>query len=124
MLSCVKQYHGVNIPGNPGCNADAVGVEDQNIIPDAQMTASTSFNGYPAESGRLNHASAWCSQSLSNEQEWLQVDLGDIFDICRVSTRGLNSWQYVTRFQLSYSTDGFSWSFYGDNNGNTVVTLH
>ena len=110
------------------CFTNAIGVGDQTIISDNQITA-TSYLGdifLPAY-GRLydNRGDGWCAFLPSASNDWLQVDLGKTFLVCGVATQGdaeydlVISW--VTAFKLSYSSAGNTWTTYKDENGIEVV---
>ncbi|EDO41992.1 predicted protein [Nematostella vectensis] len=100
------------------------------IIADSQITASTSSYYWSFFYGRLHqvHISgvtygAW-SPHTSQVGEYLQVDLLRMMQINKVATQGqptqsidgtqkepnMNNW--VTRYGLSYSSDGLTWTTY------------
>ena len=91
------------------------------------MTASTKYSGHPAHHGRLHYSnSAWCAQSSSGSQDWLQIDLGTTYQICGAATQGTGYQlynEYVTKFKLSYSSDGSSWTVYTGTGGSETVRL-
>ncbi|KAL9978251.1 hypothetical protein ACROYT_G015748 [Oculina patagonica] len=100
------------------CFSHAVGVASSSKIPDKQMTASTYYSGYKPANGRLNKAGSWCTKTPSRTDEWLQVDLGQIFEVCGVGTQGTKYYdEWVMAFKLSYSQDGKYWTTYKDENG-------
>ncbi|KAL9978250.1 hypothetical protein ACROYT_G015746 [Oculina patagonica] len=100
----------------PNCFSNAVGVASSSKIPDKQMTASTYYSsGFKPANGRLNRGSSWCTRTPSRTDEWLQVDLGQIFEVCGVATQGAKRYnEWVIEFKLSYSQDGKYWTFYKD----------
>ena len=104
------------------CYAWPVGISDQGKIPDNQMTASSELNiATLAAYGRLNgnRGNGWCGHS---GDDWLQVDLGKMVDVCAIATQGRRFRQpRVTAFKLSYSTDGNNWTPYKDANGAELV---
>ena len=91
------------------------------------MTASTKYSGHPAHHGRLKYSnSAWCAQSSSGSQDWLRIDLGTTYQICGAATQGTGHQsfnEYVTKFKLSYSSDGSSWTMYTGTGGSETVGL-
>ncbi|XP_032239229.1 lactadherin [Nematostella vectensis] len=115
------------------------------IIADSQITASTSSYYWSFFYGRLHqvHISgvtygAW-SPHTSQVGEYLQVDLLRMMQINKVATQGqptqsidgtqkepnMNNW--VTRYGLSYSSDGLTWTTYphefnGNSDRDTVVS--
>ena len=62
--------------------------------------------------------SAWCagSETMSNSNGYLQVDLGGLFIIYSVSTWASNiGYGWVTSYNLNYSVDGLSYISYEYN---------
>ena len=107
-----------------GCKKP-VGISDQDQIPDNQMTASSQYgDGYQAAYGRLNgdRGDGWCAKGSSSNDDWLQVDLGTVYQVCGIATQGdRNGNEWVTAFTVSYSSDGNVWTPYKDSNGVEVV---
>ena len=107
------------------CYTKPAGISDQGKISDHQMTASSQYGtGYQAAYGRLNgnRGDGWCAKEATRNDDWLQVDLGKIIDVCAIATQGdRNGNEWVTVFKLSYSTDGNNWTPYKDANGAEVV---
>ena len=88
------------------------------------MTASSDqgLTHEPAD-GRLfdRTGNGWCAEH-KNQEDWLQVDLGEEFQVCAVATQGFPTYkQWVTDFNLSHSSDGNIWTSYKDGNGTEVV---
>ena len=105
----------------------SLGVSTRYRIPDADMTASSQFDSHHAPSGgRLNAQDQLNSQgtvtqiggwaALTRDQnQWLQIKFGQIFQISGVATQGRSdSTQWVTSYKLEYSSDGSSWTYYPD----------
>ena len=95
------------------------------------MTASSFYendDNYQPAYGRLHgtRGDGWCANER-NGSDWLQVDLGKVFELCGVATQGDvtydNEDEWVTDFKLSYSSDGNNWESYKDGNGIEVVRL-
>ena len=96
------------------------------------MKASSFYgwNGYNDQPyyGRLhgNRGDGWCA-STANGNDWLQIDLGEIFQLCGVATQGDGDFgagdEWVTHFKLSYSSNESSWTIYEDGNGTEVVRM-
>ena len=107
------------------CYTRPVGISDQGKIPDNQMSASSQFGtGYQAAYGRLNgdRGDGWCAKEAGRNDDWLQVDLGQMIEVCALATQGdRNGNEWATAFKLSYSTDGNSWTPYKDANSAEVV---
>ncbi|XP_030844550.1 uncharacterized protein LOC579853 isoform X8 [Strongylocentrotus purpuratus] len=113
------------------------------IIPDSSMTASSEFSAdYGAKRGRLNLVrdgnlkAAWIART-NDANQWIQVDLADIYRITSVATQGRQeASQWVTSYKLACSTDGTTfytvqgisaypgavWIFTGNADRNTIVT--
>ncbi|KAI8505144.1 hypothetical protein Bbelb_172530 [Branchiostoma belcheri] len=105
-----------------------LGVES-GAIPDAQMTASSEYNGDQGpRRGRLYTVAdgggigAWCVKTNDGNQ-WLQVDLGKLAEVWGVVTQGRfrDYKQWVTTYKLSFSTDGNTWRPYRDSSGRQKV---
>ena len=99
----------------------ALGMED-NAIADEQIRASTQLDANHASSkGRLqlkaasNNGGSW-SALINDVSQWLQVDFGNQQTIVkRVATQGSNAKsQWVTKYKLQYSYDGFNFQYYSE----------
>jgi len=118
----------VSFNSSTGCFHHAIGVQDPSIIPDNQMTASSYFSSsYYAHFGRLHdiRGLGWAGRTSRNPSDWLQVDFGRIALVCAVATQGnpsLNEW--VIDFSLSFSSDGASWMYSNDSQGNKMASLY
>lgn len=93
------------------------------------MTANSSYRmAELPHYGRLNETrqnGAWCPESKSNS-EYLQVDMGTVYDVCAVATQGraedsVSEW--VTGYTLRFSLDGTIWNSYHENNVEKVSKL-
>ncbi|XP_029182218.2 contactin-associated protein-like 5 [Acropora millepora] len=89
------------------------------------MTASSyhSSSHYP-HFGRLHdiRGSGWAGRTSSNPSDWLQVDFGRIALVCAVATQGHTYWnEWVIDFSLSFSSNGASWMYSNDSQGNKMV---
>ena len=106
------------------CFKNAVGIVNQSVIPNDQMTASSykSATLY-AFYGRLHGVQSWCAATSNNSNDWLQVDLGKEFTVCGVATQGFVATflHGVTDLKLSYSSDENTWTTYKYENGTEVV---
>ena len=107
------------------CFNDGIGVADRNVFPDTQMLSySVESDNSRARYGRLNltDGHGWCSRN--NLTGWLQLDLGETFEICGVATQGGTRPSYqVATFKLLYSNDTAQWRWYRDTNGSKMVML-
>ena len=95
------------------------------------MTASSVYDdddNYQAAYGRLhgNRGDGWCAEEKDGN-DWLQVDLGKVFQLCAVATQGNRNHdkddEWVTAFNLFYSSDEENWTIYEDGTGIEVVSL-
>ena len=118
----------LNAETHENCYSKAVGVSNPGIILDSFMRAkshdkSHGYNALPSY-GRLNGArgNGWCAE-INDKDQWLQVDLGKIIEVCAVATQGdINGNEWVIDFKLAYSKsyeDG--WPTYKDANGSEAV---
>ncbi|KAJ7370566.1 hypothetical protein OS493_031301 [Desmophyllum pertusum] len=103
----------------------ALGLENGKI-PDAAITASSSFNFALAPNRvRLNSPSAWSIANSPRGPHWLQVDLGRIMAIKKVATQGRridSHRQWVKSYKVSSREDGGNWAVYMENNAVKVST--
>ena len=90
-------------------------------IPNFAMTASSmrdrNHGPYYARLNMLRrngHVGSWSSRYNANGQ-WLQVDLGTVFDVAKVATQGREDEdQWVTGYAIAYSYNLSAWQFYRD----------
>ena len=101
-------------PALPSCKA--LGVEDPNMISDAQITASSNYLSYYPRKGRLNGNSGWCQRLPKITNDYLQVDMGAGRTVCGVATQGKANGSFVKSYRLSFSNDGTSWTAYKEQN--------
>ncbi|XP_030842186.1 uncharacterized protein LOC115924256 [Strongylocentrotus purpuratus] len=116
---------------------------ESNVIPDSSLTASSEYNAdHGAKRGRLNLArvgnlrGAW-SALTNNANQWIQVDLLNLYRVISVATQGREDVsQWVTSYKLACSTDGTTFHtvqgistnpgadriFTGNGDRNTIVT--
>ncbi|KAJ7413024.1 hypothetical protein BTVI_44363 [Pitangus sulphuratus] len=104
-------------------------------LPSTALTSSSElFSTHSPSFAKLNRrdgAGGW-SPLESNEQQWLQVDLGDRVEIVAVATQGrYGSSDWVTSYTLMFSDTGRNWKQYrqddtiwvftGNSNADSVV---
>ena len=89
----------------------SVGVENPAIIPDNHFTASSVYSStYVPPMGRLNSHSGWAPKTDLNPNDYLQVDLGMLYVICALLTKGnAREDELVTEFIIRTSTDNSTW---------------
>ena len=91
------------------------------------MTASSYFStGYYPYFGRLNgrRGGGWAAKTANNPLDWLQVDFGRTALVCAVATQGdTYGIEWVIAFSLSFSSDGASWVYSKDSQGNKTASL-
>ena len=88
-------------------------------ILDSQINASSVYDGnHAAHQARLHFKAgggkkgSW-SSLLSDNNQWLQVDLQQMTRVTRIATQGRNGDpQWVTKYKLQYSEDGHTFRFY------------
>ena len=100
-------------------------------IPDSFMTALHSHAEFPASAARLNGKSAWCSMNPESLEEplYLQIELKKLTKISAIASQGFYPEKdalslrmgRVSKYQLTYSTDGLSWKLYKDNKNETIL---
>jgi hypothetical protein len=87
-------------------------------IKDSQITASSIYNQlHVASLARLHnniingYTGSWSSLGL-NQGQYLQIDLNKVSYISQVATQGRPAAfdQWVTKYTLTYSLDGSTWS--------------
>ncbi|XP_031561718.1 coagulation factor V-like [Actinia tenebrosa] len=105
----------------------ALGMESEEI-PNNQITASTQYNAaVPPRAGRLNYqllGTCWSPRVLGAGQ-WLKVGFGHTMLVTGIVTtgRGNGIERWVTSYQISYSLDDTSWTFYKDTGSSVVKTF-
>ena len=118
-------YHAVS-----GCRS-ALGIED-GAISDQQITASSAASSAYAYRGRLNsqntesQSGAW-SASVTDENQWLQIDLGGSYYtmVTRVATQGRNGLpEWVTKYKLQHSYNGVELKNYKEKGKFTDEVRH
>ena len=82
----------VNFAENTDCSdgAYALGMETETINND-QLTSSSYYNEYgqfQAWNGRLNNDKYWATATKRPQDDWIQVDLLDIFTVTGIITQG------------------------------------
>ena len=118
----------VSFNSSPGYFQHAIGVQDPSIVPDNQMTASSYFSSsYYPHFGRLHdiRGGGWAGRTSRDPSDWLQVDFGRIALVCAVATQGDTAgFEWVIDFSLSFSSDGASWMYSSDSQGNKMASLY
>ena len=92
------------------------------------MTASTYFSStYSPHYGRLRgtRGQGWVAKSPKSVKDWLKVDFGRTALVCAVATQGnVGGGLWVIDFSLSFSSDGTSWIYSKNADGNKKASLH
>ena len=106
------------------CSIHALGMES-NSLPNSSITASSVFTLEPGHEpwlARLNNVpkhgntGSW-STDVNKAGEWLQVDLGEDRLLTNLSTQGRPSMnQWVTSYNISFSSDSVKWESYKESN--------
>ncbi|XP_068754571.1 uncharacterized protein [Montipora capricornis] len=107
-------------------------------VNDGAITASSYLDNVSQPcSGRLySSVGAWCP-NVSDKQQYLQIDLGEVTKVCGVASQGRpgfihqGGW-FVKTYTIAYSKDGTNWTSYkefgvakvfqANNDPDTVVT--
>lgn len=99
---------------------EALGMEN-GAIGDGQISASSQWNdNHAARQGRLQFtqngrkAGSWSSRK-NDQNQWLQIDMGDHHKVTGVATQGRDSVKYkqwVTKYQLLFSNGGVNFQDY------------
>ncbi|KAM4700907.1 discoidin, CUB and LCCL domain-containing protein 2 [Discoglossus pictus] len=97
---------------------------ESGVIPDSQINASSVLewtdntgqnNVWKPEKARLKkHGPSWAA-SLTNEHQWLQIDLNKLKRITGIITTGSTMHRYnfyVSAYKILYSDDGTKWKVY------------
>ena len=93
---------------------------NSNIHSDKRFTASSFLaNNEPYKARLRNTLGAWLPSSNNNTNDYLEVELGDVFFICAVATQGHPLRKQWTR---SYKLHLFlrNWITYKENNSEKV----
>lgn len=107
-----------------------MGIFNPSVIPDNHITASSQRGAhYQPSYGRLGSTSndGWCAKNADRSDDWLQVDLGNTFEVCGIASQGnrnrdIDEW--VTAFKISYSLYGSRWELYKDENNEEFVSFN
>lgn len=114
-----------------GCDAgsysEPLGLENGHISSEAITASSELDDKHSASRARLNSKpegelmGSWVPLQ-NDENQWLQVDLGKILEVTKVSIQGGGDGvsMYVTSFILLYSEDGETFQDYQENNAEKV----
>ena len=99
---------------------EPLGMESR-FISDAQISASSQYDGnHAAVQARLHYKASRFKHGgwavlVSNQNQWLQVDLGAEISVKGIATQGRSKYgQWVTAYKLEYSIDGASFLYYKD----------
>ncbi|GFT52720.1 SCO-spondin [Nephila pilipes] len=103
-------------------------IDGPNPLPDTSLKASSSISSNSGpdasrfkETGFKGIKKAW-TPAESNEKQFIEVDLGDVRAVYGIITKGKESSnEWVTSYQLLYSPDGASYSYYQDESDNNKV---
>ena len=104
----------------------AIGIENPEVFPDSVFTASSEYADHGARHSRLNDAAYWAVASGGVNNDWIQVDLGEIRSLVGIATQGSQCvsdsawWEWVETYTIQYSIDGANYeSIPGTFSGNT-----
>ncbi|KAK3700595.1 hypothetical protein QZH41_001586 [Actinostola sp. cb2023] len=108
------EFGNVVKPSGPNC-------ESEFSLKDSQLSASTEWDkNHAAANAKLHHqkvgrkTGAWSARH-NDPNQWLQVDLGKIAKITRVSTQGRADYsQWVKTYTIDYSVYGNAFEHYNE----------
>ncbi|ELU09681.1 hypothetical protein CAPTEDRAFT_208335 [Capitella teleta] len=96
------------------------GAENSQLLASSEASYESS-----AIMSRITSSTGWCPNP-GDTDTWLEVSFGYLQTIVVIQILGSGSRnEYVTKYQLSYRTEGLDWNWYGSNgdtatfNGNT-----
>ena len=96
-------------------------MSDSTIIFNQRFSASSSRSGRNSSDGRLEGSNAWIPASNSNNNDFLQVDLGSLYFVCGVATQGNPTNDYWTKtYKIKTSLDNVVWKFYSEGGSEKV----
>ena len=98
------------------CQTEDIGVAR---LPDKSFSASSSRLGDEPHKGRLNGDDAWSPSKNNDPDDYLQIDLGDVFFICAVAIQGhprVGEWTTSYKLHLLRT----EWIIYRENNTEKV----
>ena len=99
-------------------------------IPDDQMKASSEYDDtHRAANARLDlvnkgsRRGGW-SALYNDKDQWIQVALGKLQSVSGIILQGREDEdQWVTEYQVEYSTDGNTWQYVHDDKGQDMVSI-
>ncbi|KAL9987757.1 hypothetical protein ACROYT_G002114 [Oculina patagonica] len=110
-INCIEKFKCCRM--KTACQAQAIGVA--NRLPDKSFSASSSRSDDEPYKGRLNGNGAWSPSKKDDADDFLQIDLGDLFFICALATQGhplQDEWTKSYKLHLLLT----EWIIYKENN--------
>ena len=115
----VSEYEGWELTENGNKPELADAQWGRGVLSDDAFSASSEFNkNHSAKLARLNSEPKYANWSSKkcDENQWVQIDLGEVKTIWGVCTQGrYNSDQWVKSYGLLISSDGKNWDCVGEN---------
>ncbi|CAL1296415.1 unnamed protein product [Larinioides sclopetarius] len=100
-------------------------IDGPNPLPDTKLKASSSktpLSGPDAIRLEIKGAKKAWTPAETDEKQFIEVDLDDIRGVYGIITKGKESTkEFITSYQLLYSTDGVAYSYYQDEADNIQV---
>ncbi|XP_026721970.1 contactin-associated protein-like 4 [Athene cunicularia] len=129
-LLCVHNWHTAVAGSKYNCDDQLVSALPQSSFSSSSELSSSHSPGF-ARLNRREGAGGW-SPIVSNEYQWLQIDLGERTEITAVATQGgYGSSDWVTSYLLMFSDSGRNWkqyrqeesiwAFAGNTNADSVI---
>ena len=103
----------------------SIGLENPALVPDEQITASSTAasslcsDPCTATAVRITSSYGWRQGGSGHHANYIQIDLGAVFLINAVGTRGTAD-NWVKNYKIKFSIDGEQWYRYTEN-GSTKV---
>ncbi|KAK3741880.1 hypothetical protein QZH41_013363, partial [Actinostola sp. cb2023] len=109
---------------SPKCGPSiSLGAEYGGFLPDKSFTASTFLDkDTRPSSGRLYaNSSGWCPAASNSSDDYIEIDLGVLKNICSVATQGspvFSAW--VKEYTIQYFEDNVRWKKVTENSNEKV----
>ncbi|XP_028395163.1 uncharacterized protein LOC114519252 isoform X2 [Dendronephthya gigantea] len=88
----------------------ALGMSNMKIRNNQITASSFKYPDNPPENAR-RRLKGWCAEA-NDEKQWIQVNFGQINTVTKIRTFGDTKDNYVKRYKIQFSGDGFKWVDY------------
>ncbi|XP_048581543.1 uncharacterized protein LOC125561361 [Nematostella vectensis] len=106
------------------CAKFELGLSSKALFPDNHFTASSSYRDdyLPHLARYSNNLAAWGAKINDDPNDYLQIDLGRVYKICAVATKGHEkNNEFVDSYKVLYSMDNLNWGTYQETAGEDKV---